>query len=152
VVSAARSKGTYVAAHCGGSEAAALLANAGVRSIEHAYELNETAAKLLKEKQCYLVPTLGVTRSPGWFENSGFPPEVLQRLQSFEKVHMQSARIAHREGVQLLNGVDMPPGDSCEGVKRRCEGIILSGGGRAHAPSSNRGVYNSRRGAMWTGR
>jgi imidazolonepropionase-like amidohydrolase len=84
VVSVARSRGTYVAAHCGGSQGATLLANAGVRSIEHAYELDTTAAKLLKKEGCYLVPTLGVTRSPEWFENSGFPPEVPDRLLSFK--------------------------------------------------------------------
>jgi imidazolonepropionase-like amidohydrolase len=116
VVSVARSRGTYVAAHCGGSQGATLLANTGVRSIEHAYELDATAAKLLKEKGCYLVPTLGVTRSPEWFENSDFPPPVLDKLLSFKKVHMESARTAHREGVQLLNGVDLPPGDSCDSV------------------------------------
>jgi imidazolonepropionase-like amidohydrolase len=116
VVSTAESRGTYVAAHCGGSQGATLLANAGVRSIEHAYELDATAAKVLKEKRCYLVPTLGVTRSPSWFENSGFPPQVLDKLLSFKKLHMESARTAHREGVPLLNGVDMPPGDSSDGV------------------------------------
>ncbi|MFI5420144.1 MAG: amidohydrolase family protein [Nitrososphaerales archaeon] len=116
VVSAAKSRNTYVAAHCGGSKAAAMLADAGVRSIEHAYELDVDAAKILKEKGCYLVPTLGVTRSPTWFEMNGFPAQVLDRLLSFKKMHMESARIAHRQGVQLLNGVDMPPGDICDGI------------------------------------
>lgn len=116
VVAVAKSRNTYVAAHAGGSEAIILAAGAGVHSIEHAYDLNHEAAKTLKDAGCYLVPTLGVTRSPDWMVAHHFPEEVVRKATSFDSMHLDSIKTAVKAGVKIVNGTDIPPGDMSNGV------------------------------------
>jgi len=116
VVSAARSKDTYVCAHAGGSSQIIKAAEAGVRCFEHCYQLDREAARIIKEVGGYVVPTLGVTRSPEWMKANGFAPWTTDKALAAAPEHLESIRTAVKEGVTIVNGTDMPPGDLADGV------------------------------------
>jgi imidazolonepropionase-like amidohydrolase len=111
VVSVARSKGTYVVAHSSGSEQIASALEAGVRCFEHAYVLNRKTARLMKKLGAFLDPTLTVTRSPGWMREHGFEEWTIQKAVAAGKTHLESIRTAISEGVRIICGTDMPPGE-----------------------------------------
>jgi imidazolonepropionase-like amidohydrolase len=116
VTSVAASKGTYVTAHAGGSGPIMAAIEAGVKCFEHAYLLNDEAATMMKENNCVLVPTLGVTRSPVWMKEHNFEEWTIQKAVSAGDTHLQSIRNAVRAGVRILNGTDIPPGDWNDGA------------------------------------
>jgi imidazolonepropionase-like amidohydrolase len=116
VVLAARSKGTYVAAHAGSSYSIQSAIEAGVRSIEHGYVLDTETVKMMRENACYYVPTLSVTRSPNWMREHGFEEWVIEKAVSAGERHMESVKLAVREGVKIVVGTDLPPGDTSDGV------------------------------------
>jgi imidazolonepropionase-like amidohydrolase len=116
VTSVARSRGTYVAAHVGGSTAIIEAAEAGVTSFEHGYIINREAAKAIKEVSGYLVPTLSVTRSEEWMRANNFEEWTIDKALSIKDRHMESVKLAISEGVTLVCGTDIPPGDLNEGI------------------------------------
>jgi imidazolonepropionase-like amidohydrolase len=116
VTSVARSKGTYVCAHAGGSRPIITAVEAGVKCFEHAYVLSTEAAKSIKETGGYLVPTLSVTRSPEWMKENGFEEWTIEKAVSAKETHLRSIKNAVAEGVTILNGTDMPAGDMNRGV------------------------------------
>ncbi len=52
--------GSFVGVHCTGEPGASYAAEAGVASIDHAYNLSPATMKLMREKQIYAVPTFAV--------------------------------------------------------------------------------------------
>jgi len=52
--------GSFVGVHCTGEPGASYAAEAGVASIDHAYNLSPATMKLMREKQIYAVPTFQV--------------------------------------------------------------------------------------------
>ena len=127
VTSVASSKGTYVVAHSGGSGAIRDAAEAGVASFEHAYSLDRETARLLKEKNCFLTPTLSVTRSPVWMKDNGMDS---RRALAAGPAHLESIKNAVQAGVQIVTGTDLPPGDLNDGVNvtvREVEFLVTAG-------------------------
>jgi len=59
-VAEANRTGSFVGVHCTGEPGASYAAEAGVASIDHAYNLSPTTMKLMREKQIYAVPTFAV--------------------------------------------------------------------------------------------
>jgi imidazolonepropionase-like amidohydrolase len=116
VTSVARCRGTYVAAHVGGSTAIIEAAEVGVTCFEHGYIINREAAKAIKEVSGYLVPTLSVTRSDEWMKANNFEEWTIDKALSVKDRHMEGVRLAISEGVTLVCGTDIPPGDLNEGV------------------------------------
>ncbi len=116
VTSVAKSCRTYVAAHIGGSTAIIEAAEAGVTCFEHGYIMNRDAAKSIKEVAGYLVPTLSVTRSEEWMRTNNFEEWTIEKALSVKDRHMESVRLAISEGVTLVCGTDIPPGDLNNGV------------------------------------
>lgn len=116
VTSVARSKGTYVCAHAGGSRPIMTAVEAGVRCFEHGYVLSREAARAIKESGGYLDPTLSVTRSPEWMREHDFEEWTIEKAVSAGATHLQSIKNAVAEGVKILNGTDMPAGDLSNGV------------------------------------
>ena len=130
VATVARSKGTYVCAHAGSSHPISIAIRAGVKCIEHAYILDKQTAREMKNNDCYLVPTLSVTRSPGWMKEHSFEPWTIEKAVSAGKQHLESARVAVEEGVKIVNGTDLPPGDLSDGVTvtvRELEYLVEAG-------------------------
>ncbi len=52
--------GSFVGVHCTGEPGASYAAEAGVASIDHAYNLSPATMKIMREKQIYAVPTFAV--------------------------------------------------------------------------------------------
>ncbi len=116
VVSVAKSRGTYVCAHAGGSEQIELAVKAGVTCFEHCYELDSEAAKAIREIDGYVVPTLSVSHSPDWMKEHSFEPWTIEKAVKGGEDHMNSIRNAVRAGVKIAMGTDLPPGDNNNGV------------------------------------
>src|SRR6202012_2953788 len=53
--------GTWVAVHCTADPGARYAVEAGVSSIDHAYQLSDETMRLMKEKQIPAVPTFTIT-------------------------------------------------------------------------------------------
>lgn len=136
VVHAAKAKRTYVAAHAGGSNTILAAVEAGVSCFEHGYILNREAAKAIRSVNGYLVPTLSVTRSPEWMRMNRFSEEVIEKALSAADRHTESLRNAVSEGVTIVAGTDLPPGDLNGGVNatvREIEFMVEAGLSRLEA-------------------
>lgn len=129
-VHAARSKGTYVCAHVGDSRAMECGLKAGVACFEHAYNLDTSTARAIQDAGAYIVPTLSVTRSADWMKRNGFEAWTICKAASAGGDHLESIRNAVRAGVTLVNGTDIPPGDTDDGVPiviREMEHCVAAG-------------------------
>lgn len=129
-VAAARSKDTYVCAHAGAAEPIQKAIEAGVRSFEHGYQLDRETAVALRKADAYLVPTLSVTRSPEFMKANRFEPWTIEKALAAGSDHLESIRIAVREGVKIVNGTDIPPCDTNDGVNvtaREVEHLVDAG-------------------------
>jgi imidazolonepropionase-like amidohydrolase len=60
-VAEARRTGSRVGVHCTGEPGASYAAEAGVASIDHAYDLSPATMRMMKEKQIYAVPTFAIS-------------------------------------------------------------------------------------------
>ncbi len=77
----AKERGLAVAAHCGSARLAEEFARQGGRSVEHGYALDEAAAKVMAEYDCFLVPTIGVTHDMELIVADGWPEHARLRAQ-----------------------------------------------------------------------
>jgi imidazolonepropionase-like amidohydrolase len=116
VVRAADSAGAYVVAHSGHFTAIRQALDAGVRSFEHAYLVDEATAALLAAPDVYVSPTLAVSRSVGWMRRNGFEEHSIANAIAVGPEHLASAQRLIAAGVRLTNGTDYPPGDDADGV------------------------------------
>jgi imidazolonepropionase-like amidohydrolase len=107
VVSEARRHHVPVAAHATSDEAIREAVEAGVTSIEHAYEISDETLRLMASKGVWLVPTdpsleMAVEFTSTWPQQP--PREEIER-------HLQGARErlmrAHRLGVRIALGSDL---------------------------------------------
>lgn len=129
-VAVARSKNTYVTAHAGGSEPIQKAIKAGLECFEHAYQIDRQTARAMREAGAYLVPTLGVTRSPEWMKANRFEDWTIDKALAGGAEHLDSIRYAVEAGVKIVNGTDIPPGDMDGGVTvavREMEHMVTAG-------------------------
>jgi imidazolonepropionase-like amidohydrolase len=119
VVRAASERGSYVVAHAGAASAIRQALDAGVRSFEHAYQLEEATVAEMARRQVFLTPTLCVTRCPGWMAEHNFTPWQIDRAMEVGPAHLASIRSAVRDGlgeagrpgIIFVAGTDYPPGE-----------------------------------------
>jgi len=129
-VAAARGMGTYVCAHAGAPEPIQMALEAGIHCFEHGYYLDRETAGKMHAKRAVLVPTLGVTRSRDWMRSQGFAEWTIEKATAAAGDHFDSIRNAVHEGVSLVNGTDIPPGDRDNGasvVVREAEHMVSAG-------------------------
>jgi imidazolonepropionase-like amidohydrolase len=129
-VRAAAGKGTYVVAHAAGSRAIARALDAGIRSFEHAYRLDEETAGRMAASSAFLGATLVVTHSASWMRSAGFSGSAITRSAVAADEHLESAARAIRAGVTMVNSTDFPPGSSDGGVPlvvREMELAVVAG-------------------------
>jgi imidazolonepropionase-like amidohydrolase len=108
IVHEARSWGTYVAAHAYTAAAITRAAKAGVRTIEHGNLIDAPAARLLADRQGYLVPTLityEVMRREA--PRAKLPAFSVAKLETVLSAGLESIRIALSAGVKLGFGTDL---------------------------------------------
>jgi imidazolonepropionase-like amidohydrolase len=88
-VAEANRTGSFVGVHCTGEPGASYAAEAGVASIDHAYNLSPTTMKLMREKQIYAVPTFAVVEyfadHPQHGDGSEDRKELAYHAEQFEK-------------------------------------------------------------------
>ncbi|WP_055479941.1 amidohydrolase family protein [Sphaerimonospora mesophila] len=124
-VRAAREHDAYVVAHSGHSTAIRQALAQGVRSFEHAYDLDEDTARLLAAADAYVTPTLCVTRSEPWMRANDFAESTIENARKQNVTHLRSVRNAIAAGVRLVNGTDIPPGDDVGGVPAAIYELLL---------------------------
>jgi imidazolonepropionase-like amidohydrolase len=115
-VRAAREKGKYVVAHAANSAAIRDALQAGVRSFEHAYELDDETAHAIAAQSAFLTPTLCCTRMPDWMRGHAFSSDQVERAMAVGPQHLDSIKRAVDAGVTLVNGTDYPPGEPGDGT------------------------------------
>lgn len=115
-VRAASEKGKYVVAHAANSAAIQEALQAGVRSFEHAYELDDETARAIAAQGAFLTPTLCCTRMPDWMRGHAFTADQVERAMAVGPQHLDSIKRAVDAGVTLVNGTDYPPGEPGDGT------------------------------------
>jgi imidazolonepropionase-like amidohydrolase len=102
-------RGLPVAAHCGSARVAERFAEAGGRSIEHGYALDEGAAAAMARAGTWLVPTIGVTHDDQLMAEDGWPEHARNRARQAAPRHAESLRLCAGAGVRLAAGADLNP-------------------------------------------
>jgi imidazolonepropionase-like amidohydrolase len=115
-VRAASEKATYVVAHAANSAAISEALAVGVRSFEHAYELDDQTARAIAERGAFLTPTLCCTRMPQWMRDHSFTEDQVDRAMAVGPRHLDSIKRAVDAGITLINGTDYPPGEPGDGT------------------------------------
>ena len=98
--------GKYVAVHATGEPGTLYAARAGVKSIEHAYQLSDETMRLMREKRIFAVPTFTISE---YFvahplELGGGPRE-----QELLDLHVREFRKQLAAGVPMALGSDVGP-------------------------------------------
>jgi len=86
---------------------------AGVDTIEHGIILNNECVELMKEKNVYLIPTIGIIQSR--YENINhkeMPDYMINRVKTYYKKHIESLKLAYSAGVKIALGTDILPGNN----------------------------------------
>jgi len=98
--------GRRVGVHATGDPGALYAAQAGVASIDHAYQLSDETMRLMKEKQIPAVPTFAIGE---YFADHAASPEAAQREHALQDLHAQEFRKQLAAGVPMAVGSDVGP-------------------------------------------
>jgi len=95
-----------IAVHCTGEPAALYAAQAGVASIDHAYQLSDETMRLMRERHIYAVPTF--TISEYFAAHAASPQEAAFEHQLLD-FHVQEFHRQLAHGVPMAVGSDVGP-------------------------------------------
>jgi imidazolonepropionase-like amidohydrolase len=130
VIEVAHDAGKRVAAHLGGDKPIQEFVKLGGDSVEHAYNMEEETAYLMKEKGTFLVPTLSVTNCHSYLVGHGSPEFQVRKLDETGEAHSQSIGRAIKAGVTICTGTDLLPSDPIDGTNatvREMELLVKAG-------------------------
>lgn len=114
LVRVAKTKGSYVAAHCHSTHSVMMCMKAGVRTIEHASSLDDGAIKELKKGNSFIVPTL--SSSVKIYESSGdFSSFMRDKMGTLLETSYNSVRMAYKAGLKIGYGTDAGTTDNFHG-------------------------------------
>ena len=104
----AANAGTYVMAHAYTSAAIIRAAECGVRTIEHGNLVDDAAARVLAEREAYVVPTL-ITYEALYYEGAalGFPKEAIAKIDGVRGPGLASLEVLAKRGVKMGFGSDL---------------------------------------------
>jgi imidazolonepropionase-like amidohydrolase len=129
VVEEADRIGTFVASHAGGNDGIRVALEAGVKTIEHGYFLDEPAVlELMLKKNVIYVPTLSVSRKLTQGAPYGVSARAVKKAQDMLEAHMQAFRLAREAGIPIAMGTDfvggslLPHGENAQELERLVEG------------------------------
>lgn len=128
IVEAATKMGRKVTAHAHGKDGIESALKAGVQSIEHGTYLDEGTAKLFKEHNATLVPTVlaGMT-VVDWATNSDWlPPNSAKKALEVGPQMQEMMRTAYENGVNIAFGTDT--GVSKHGDNAQEFAFLIAGG------------------------
>jgi imidazolonepropionase-like amidohydrolase len=103
VAEAERHGGVGVAAHAQGAAGIAAAVRAGVRSIEHGYQIDDPTIDLMGERGTWLVPTLSTLTRP---LSDGLAPWVAAKRRTMKEQASERLNAALSAGVPVALGTD----------------------------------------------
>jgi imidazolonepropionase-like amidohydrolase len=98
--------GRRVAVHATGEPGALYAAQAGVESVDHAFQISDETMRIMREKQIPAVPTFTIQE---YFAQHAENPEVARREQEMLDLHAQEFRKQLAAGVPMAVGSDVGP-------------------------------------------
>jgi len=98
--------GKRVAVHATGEPGTLFAAQAGVASIDHAYQLSDETMRLMKEKQIFAVPTFTISE---YFVEHAASPEQGAREHQMLDFHVLEFKKQMASGVPFAVGSDVGP-------------------------------------------
>jgi imidazolonepropionase-like amidohydrolase len=98
--------GRRVAVHATGEPGTLYAAQAGVASIDHAYQLSDETMRLMKEKQIFAVPTFVISE---YFSEHPLKPGLGPKEHELLEFHAQQFREQLAAGVPMAVGSDVGP-------------------------------------------
>ena len=108
IVATAKEYGMNVAAHAHGVEGMQRAIKAGVQTIEHGSLMDKETAQLMKQYNCYLVPTLSAGRYvrqqadiPGYY-----PDIIIPKIMKVDAGIRATMKMVEKEGVPIAFGTD----------------------------------------------
>lgn len=105
VTEAAR-MGTKVGVHCMGEPGALYAVEAGVASIDHAYQLSPETMRIMREKRIYAVPTFAIGE---YFADHAESPAAAEQERALQAFHAAEFRKQLAAGVPMAVGSDVGP-------------------------------------------
>ena len=105
-VAETRRMGTRVGVHCTTDPGALYAVQAGVASIDHAYQLSDETMKLMREKNIYAVPTFTISE---YFAAHAATPAGEAREQQLVDLHAAEFKKQLAAGVPMAVGSDVGP-------------------------------------------
>ena len=105
VTEAART-GSRVAVHCTGEPGALYAVQAGVKSIDHGYDLSPETMRLMREKQIYAVPTFEISE---YFAQHAATADRSQTISGEQVYHAAQFKKQMAAGVPFAVGSDVGP-------------------------------------------
>jgi imidazolonepropionase-like amidohydrolase len=98
--------GRRVAVHATGEPGTLYAAQAGVASIDHAYQLSDETMRLMKEKGIFAVPTFVISE---YFSQHALKPGTEAKEHELLEFHIQEFRKQLAAGVPMAVGSDVGP-------------------------------------------
>jgi imidazolonepropionase-like amidohydrolase len=98
--------GRRVAVHATGEPGTLYAAEAGVESVDHAYQLSDETMRLMKEKQIPAVPTFAISE---YFAEHAETPELAARERALQDFHVKEFHKQLAAGVPMAVGSDVGP-------------------------------------------
>jgi imidazolonepropionase-like amidohydrolase len=98
--------GKRVAVHATGEPGTLYAAQAGVESVDHAYQLSDETMRLMREKQIFAVPTFAISE---YFAQHAASPAQAKREQELQDFHAQQFRKQLAANVPMAIGSDVGP-------------------------------------------
>ena len=98
--------GRVVGVHATGEPGTLYAAQAGVASIDHAYQLVDETMRLMKEKGIFAVPTFTISE---YFEEHAATPAMAQREHALQELHANEFKKQLAAGVPMAVGSDVGP-------------------------------------------
>lgn len=105
VAEAART-GRRVAVHATGEPGALYAVQAGVASVDHAYQLSEETMRIMHEKGIPAVPTFAIAE---YFAEHAATPAAAERERKLQELHAQEFKKQLAAGVPMAVGSDVGP-------------------------------------------
>lgn len=104
IVEETKRHGTYVAAHCSGTEGTYQSLLAGVTSIEHGIKLDDRCIELMVKNNVTLVPTISI--SLGFPTYKGLPDYMIEKGMVCAEYHLKSMEMAKKANIKIAYGTD----------------------------------------------
>jgi imidazolonepropionase-like amidohydrolase len=98
--------GRHVAVHATGEPGALFAVQAGVASVDHAYQLSDETMRIMREKKIPAVPTFAIGE---YFAGHAASPAASERERKLQQLHAQEFKKQLTAGVPMAVGSDVGP-------------------------------------------